>query len=293
MGHEEADLGGGEELARALTGTFGKFAEQVLVGAAQEVGLHVGQAEPVSGIGEGLHHVGELGRVEVALAVALGGEIDEIDDARKRGILPHNRPHSPGQMLADVAGPRASAPVVEGPRVSFASADDSPAGFRRQVEAQQIVVIFRDLLRDLVVSKFLGQAIDLVVEDVRKPFEKEKRQQVVLELGRVFLPADGTGRVPKHLLHGFGGRSSRPAPAGPPAGHPRRCFGGFRNRFIGVDSSFGSQRGDGFARRLLGLDRTAFPAIDSGEGDPETPGKLLLGEIEVGADGAQRGRNGV
>ena len=71
MCHQEADLCGGEELARALAGALGKLAQQVLVGAAQEVGLHVGQAEPVSGIGEGLHDGGEAGRIEVALAVAL------------------------------------------------------------------------------------------------------------------------------------------------------------------------------------------------------------------------------
>ena len=62
MGHEEADLGGGEELARALAGTLGEFAEQVLVGAAQEVGLHVGEAQAVAGVGESLDDGGESGR---------------------------------------------------------------------------------------------------------------------------------------------------------------------------------------------------------------------------------------
>ena len=42
VGHQEADLGGREELARALAGALGELAEQVLVGAAQEVRLHVG-----------------------------------------------------------------------------------------------------------------------------------------------------------------------------------------------------------------------------------------------------------
>ena len=42
VGHEETDLCGGEELARALAGTLRELAEQVLVGATQEVGLHVG-----------------------------------------------------------------------------------------------------------------------------------------------------------------------------------------------------------------------------------------------------------
>ena len=71
MGHEETDLGRGEVLARALAGTLGEFAQQVLVGAAQEVGLHVSEAQPVAGIGEGLDDGGEARRVKVALAVAL------------------------------------------------------------------------------------------------------------------------------------------------------------------------------------------------------------------------------
>ena len=69
--HQEADLCGGEELARALAGALGELAEQVLVGAAQEVGLHVGKAKAVAGIGEGLDDGGEARRVEIALGVAL------------------------------------------------------------------------------------------------------------------------------------------------------------------------------------------------------------------------------
>ena len=67
-------------LARAL----GELAQQVLVGAAEEVGLHVGEAEPVARVGEGLDHAAQLGRVDVTLAVALGGEVDHVDDARQR-----------------------------------------------------------------------------------------------------------------------------------------------------------------------------------------------------------------
>ena len=57
--HQEADLGGGEELAGTLAGAFRKLAQQVLVGAAQEVGLHVGEAEAVAGVGEGFDDGGE------------------------------------------------------------------------------------------------------------------------------------------------------------------------------------------------------------------------------------------
>ena len=87
VGHEEADLCGREELARALAGALCELAQQVLVGTAQEVGLHVGEAQSVAGIGEGLDHGGEAGRVEVALAVALGGEVHEVDNAGESGVV--------------------------------------------------------------------------------------------------------------------------------------------------------------------------------------------------------------
>ena len=74
VGHEEADLGRGEELTRALARALREFPQEKLVGAAQEIGLHVGETESVARIGEGLDHFCELRRVDVALAVALGRE---------------------------------------------------------------------------------------------------------------------------------------------------------------------------------------------------------------------------
>ena len=52
--HEEADLGRREEFAGALARAFRELPQQVFVGAAEEIRLHVGKAEAVAGIGEGL-----------------------------------------------------------------------------------------------------------------------------------------------------------------------------------------------------------------------------------------------
>ena len=97
------DFGGGEEFARALAGAFGEFAEQVLVGAAQEVGLHVGEAQAVAGIREGLDNGGEAGWVEVTHAVTLGCEIHEVNDTREGGVEADDGAYGVGQALADVA----------------------------------------------------------------------------------------------------------------------------------------------------------------------------------------------
>ncbi len=167
--------------------------------------MYIGEAEPVTGVGEGLDNRGEFRRVDVAFAVALGREIHEIDDPGKGGVLPHDRAHGFGQMLADVLGPGVPAPIVERPRIALASADDDPPRLRRQVEAQQIVVAFGDLLCDFSVADLLGQPVDLVVEDIREPLEKEEGQQVVLEFRSILFPADGAGRVPQHLFHGLRG----------------------------------------------------------------------------------------
>ena len=77
-------------------------------------------------------------------------------------------------MFADVLGSRASLPVVKRPFVAFAAVDDAPSGFGWQVEAQQFVIAFGDLKRGGAVVIFLGQAPDLVVEDIGQPFEEEE-----------------------------------------------------------------------------------------------------------------------
>ena len=290
MGHEHADFGRGEELARALAGPFRELAQQIFVRASEEVGLYVGEAEAVARVGEGFDDRGQLGGVDVALAVALRGEVHEVDDTRKRGVVPGDRTRRSGQMLPDVSGPRGTAPVVGRPVVGGAAADDAPARFRGQVEAQQGVVDVGDLGSDLPVAVFLGQPVDFVVEDVGQALEKKQRQQIVLELGGVLFAADGAGRVPQHLLHRLGGGDRGAAPR-PAARHAGGGFGRVGSGFRGVDAGFGGERGDGCPGRPLRCGGAAFPAVDGCEGDAEPVRELLLRQVEIGADGLQGGRN--
>ena len=207
-GHEEADLGRREELTGALARTLSELPQQVLVGAAEEVRLDVGQAEAVARVGEGLDHPAQLGRVDVALAVALSCEVDHVDDARQARVVADDGTHRLGQVLPDVLRGSRAATVIEGPVVRFPPGDDTPTRLLREVEAQKLVVLLGDLESDLAVPVLLGQPGDLVVEDVREALQEQQRQQVVLELGRVLLAADRARGVPEHLLHGLGGHSA-------------------------------------------------------------------------------------
>ncbi len=220
MRHQEADLGRGEELARALARAFRELAQQIFVGAPEEIGLHIGKAQAIARIGERLDHEAQLRRVDVALAVSLGGEIDDIDHAGERGVLLDDGAHRLGQVLADVLGLGALALVVQRPLDGFAPADRAPSGLGRQIEAQQGMVALGDLERRVAVAVVLGEPRDLVVEHIRQPLQEEQRQQIVLELRRVLLAPDRAGRIPEHLLHGLGrrGRGCGCAPAARDAG---------------------------------------------------------------------------
>ena len=79
-------------------------------------------------------------------------------------------------MLADVTGTVAAPTGVEWPVVVLSTVDYAPAGLWRQVEAEQVVVTLRDLLRDCPIPKLLGQPIDLIIEHVREALEEEERQ---------------------------------------------------------------------------------------------------------------------
>ena len=193
-------------------------------------------------------------------------------------------------MLPDVSGAREPAPVVGRPVVVGAATDDAPARFRGQVEPQQGVVALGDFRGDLPVAVFLGQPADFVVEDVGQTLEKQQRQQIVLELGGVLFAANGTRRVPQHLLHrlGRGGCGAAPRPA---THHTRGGLGRVGSGFGGTDAGFGGERGDGRPGGLLRPGGAALPAVHGCEGHAEPVRELLLRQVEAGADGLQGGWN--
>ena len=115
---------------------FGELADQVLVAAADDVGLDVLEAQAL--LADPLDEVGEAVVVDVALAVRRGVEVHPVDDAFERGVGLGDVVQVGRQALADLAGELA---------------DDGPdglvgvCGLERQVEADELVVLLDELER--------------------------------------------------------------------------------------------------------------------------------------------------
>src|SRR5437879_5811297 len=119
--HQDADFGRGEELARALARALSELAQQIFVGAAEEIGLHIGKPQAIAWIGKRLDNKAQLRRVDIALAVALGGEVDDVDHAGKLRVLFNDGANCLGQMLADVLRLCALSLVVKRPSLRRAT----------------------------------------------------------------------------------------------------------------------------------------------------------------------------
>jgi hypothetical protein len=78
-----------------------------------------------------------------------------------------------------------------------------PASFRRDEEANELVVLFDQLGGGLFVTKLLGKMADLVVKHVGETLEEDERQDVVLKLRGVKRTPDNAGCFPEP---GFQGR---------------------------------------------------------------------------------------
>ena len=96
-GHEHGHLSGRVELPGALALPLGELPQQVLVGSAQDVGLHVVEAEAVLGVVEDLHQGAEPLVVHDPLPGGRGVEVGDVDDALEPGVLPGDGPHGVGE----------------------------------------------------------------------------------------------------------------------------------------------------------------------------------------------------
>ena len=98
--HEHGHLARRVELARALALAFGKLPQQVLVGPAEDVRLHVVEAETIIGVVQDLDQSGESPVIDDPLPGGGGVEVGDVDHAREPRVLPGDGPDGVGQELA-------------------------------------------------------------------------------------------------------------------------------------------------------------------------------------------------
>ena len=202
-GHDEADLGGGVEFARALASALGKLADQVFVAAPDDVGLHVGQTQALGA--DRLDQGGEAVVVEVADAVGGGVEVHAVDDPLEKRVGVGNGAQIGRQPLAQLRQVR-----VVGLALGVVSgADDRPDGvvgvLRRegQVEADKLLVASDQVEGLGAGADLLGDAVELVVEDVAEALGEDEREDELLVFGCILGAADGAGGVPNPGFEGF------------------------------------------------------------------------------------------
>ena len=169
----------------ALPLPLGELAQEVLVGAAQDIGLDVAQAQPV--LAEHLYQFPQPVIPHHALPRLRGVEIHRVNHPRQFGVLARDGAHRVGERLAQPGG-------------QFGQV--APAGGRRQVEAHQVVVVLDQPLGGRAAAELVAQAGDLVVEDVGQALEEDEGQDVVLELGCIHRSADLAGGFPQPGLEG-------------------------------------------------------------------------------------------
>ena len=97
VGEQKADASGREELAGAAA-LLGKLANQVLVGAPDDVGLHIAQPQPL--LAQDIEQARQRIVVEHALITLGGVEVAAVDDAVQVGILTRNRTQVVGHAFA-------------------------------------------------------------------------------------------------------------------------------------------------------------------------------------------------
>src|SRR5437867_4715331 len=67
---------------------------------------------------------------------------------------------------------------------------DRPSRFRRNVKTDQATVRLQYRPCCFFVAVSFCQACDLIFKYIREPFDENEREDVVFELGRVFLPTN-------------------------------------------------------------------------------------------------------
>ena len=165
--YEDCDFPRRVKLPGCLSLALGEFSQQVLVGPAEYVRLHVLQAKPVAA--QGLDQGGKAPLIHDGLTGSGFVEVLDVYDALELGVLPGHGPDGVGEVLSQARG---------------LLPDPGPPSKLRDVEVHRLAVLLGHECGKLI-PEFLGQLVDLILEHVREPLEEDERQYVVLEFGGV------------------------------------------------------------------------------------------------------------
>ncbi len=190
--HDLAYLARRVELASALPAALSELADEIFVTAPDDVRLHV--AEPETLFTDALDEVGEAVVVNVAHAVGGGVEVHAVNDALEQRVFIRDGAEMRGESLADLVRKFAD----DGP--------DSVVGvgrLKRQVEADEFLVVLHQLERLGPRADFLRDAVQFVIKDIAEALGEDERKDVVLELGCILRAPNGTGRIPNPGFQGF------------------------------------------------------------------------------------------
>ncbi len=123
-----------------------------------------------------------------------GVEVDAVDDAFEQRVGVGDGAQMGRELLADLVGERA---------------DNRPdrivgiARLKRQIEADELLVVLNELERLGARADLLGDAVQFVVEHVAEPLGEDQREDEFLEFRRVLRAADRARGVPNPRFERF------------------------------------------------------------------------------------------
>ena len=182
------------ELAALLAGVVGELVDEVLIGVAQHVaGVHLAVAE----VGVAEVQPGEVVQklADEALAVGRAAQLLLVVpvDAGEHAVQP------PGVGVLDGE----AGDVQRLAQAHGLGGDEGPAGVLRHEELVLVAVGERRFPRHAPV---VDRALHLLVETVGEALEEEDGEDVVLVVGRVYLPPQDVGGLPQLALEFLAGQ---------------------------------------------------------------------------------------
>ena len=159
------------------------------------------KTEPITRIGKLFHNSTQSLIAYFAFATARFVEINNVDHTAQRWIRFNDRADSRRELLT-----KRFWLLIVRPIKLFAPAHNWPTRLRRNVKPNKRMISFENFERDFLRPVSFCQPRNFIFEHIRKALDEDKWQNVIFEFRCIFFAANFTSRIPKHLLHRFGGK---------------------------------------------------------------------------------------